>query len=82
MALLKKQLNCNTSLWEQVSEAEKRETVLRKELLYTQQQLSVAEKAIANCRDEIKQIDAERVRLLSFKTQNFDHMKELQEKVT
>ena len=33
--LLKKQLNSNSTLWDQLAEAEKRERVLKQELLYT-----------------------------------------------
>jgi len=33
---LKKQLNSNGTLWEQLAESEKRERVMKQELLYTQ----------------------------------------------
>jgi len=65
---LKKQLNSNGSLWEQLAESEKRERVMKQELLYTQQSLSSSEKTIVSLKEEIKSIDAERVRLLNFKT--------------
>lgn len=68
-------------MWEQLSESEKRERVLRQELLYTQQSLSASEKTIGNLKEEIKGIDAERVRLLNFKTSQYDRLKELEVKV-
>jgi len=44
--MLKKQLNNNSYLWDQMAEAEKREKILKQELLFTQQSLSSAEKVI------------------------------------
>ncbi len=69
------------TLWDQLAESEKRERVLRQELLYTQQSLSASEKIILGLKDEIKNIDAERVRLLNFKTNKVGYLKELEVKV-
>ena len=44
--LMKKQLSNNAYLWDQMGESEKRETILKQELLFTQQSLSAAEKVI------------------------------------
>ena len=66
--MLKKGLNSNATIWEQLSESEKRERVLKQELLYTQQSLSASEKTIINLKEEIRSIDAERIRLQNFKS--------------
>ena len=44
--LMKKQLSNNSYLWDQMAEAEKREKILKQELLFTQQSLAAAEKVI------------------------------------
>ena len=43
---MNKKLSNNAYLWDQMAEAEKRETILKQELLFTQQSLSAAEKVI------------------------------------
>jgi hypothetical protein len=43
---LKQQLTSNKCLWEQLAESEKREQVMKQELLFTQQSLSTCEKII------------------------------------
>jgi hypothetical protein len=43
--------------------------------------LSASEKIILGLKDEIKNIDAERVRLLNFKTNKVGYLKELEVKV-
>ena len=43
---LKKQVSNNSYLWDQMAEAEKREKILKQELLFTQQSLAAAEKVI------------------------------------
>jgi len=43
---LNAKLSSNSVLWEQLAEAEKREKVLRKELVLTQQSLSNCEKVV------------------------------------
>ena len=44
--MLKKQVSNNSYLWDQMAEAEKREKILKQELLFTQQSLAAAEKVI------------------------------------
>lgn len=79
--LLEKQLTNNSYLWDQLAESQKRERVLKKELLYTQQSLSTSEKIIEKMKEEIKQIDAERGRLNKFKSSKVEKLKELEDKV-
>lgn len=50
-------------------------------MLFTQQSLSASEKTIAQLKEEIRSIDAERVRLLQFKTSQYGVLKELEQKV-
>ncbi len=79
--LLEKQLTNNSYLWDQLAESQKRERVLKQELLYTQQSLSTSEKIIEKMKEEIKQIDAERGRLNKFKSSKVEKLKELEDKV-
>ena len=64
---LKKQLNNNSYLWDQLAEAEKREKILKKELLFTQQSLASSENVIQKLQDEMKELEAERERLAKYK---------------
>lgn len=60
---LKRQLTENKSLWQQLAEAETRENILKQELLYTQQCLTKSEKANEMLKEELKKVEAERLRL-------------------
>ena len=57
---MKKQLSNNAYLWDQMAESEKRETILKQELLFTQQSLSPAEKVIEKLQEEMKKVEADR----------------------
>lgn len=46
--------------------------------MYTQQQLSASEKTIQLLKEEIKKLDSERVRLLNFKSSQYERLKELE----
>ena len=46
-----------------MAESEKREKILKQELLFTEQSLSASEKAIEKLQEEMKKIEAERTRL-------------------
>lgn len=78
---LKTQLNSNASLWHQLAESEKRELVLKQELLLTQQTLSNAEKKISFLDENLKRMDAERGRLQTFKTDKAELLRELESRV-
>ena len=75
---MKRDMNSNATIWEQLQEAEKRERVLKQELLFTQQSLSASEKTILNLKEEIRHIDAERIRLQNFKSTQYQRLKELE----
>ena len=60
---MKRQLTENKSLWQQLAEAETRESILKQELLYTQQCLTKSEKANEMLKEELKKVEAERLRL-------------------
>lgn len=64
---LNQKLSSNSMLWEQLAEAEKRENILRQELVLTQQGLSNCEKVVEKQRDHINKLDTEKVRLQNFK---------------
>ena len=65
--LMKKQLSNNAYLWDQMAESEKRETILKQELLFTQQSLSASEKVIEKLQEEMKKVEADRQRLYKYK---------------
>jgi hypothetical protein len=51
---LKMQLTSNSTLWEQLAEAEKREKILKQELQNTQAEIATMEKVHVRLKDEIK----------------------------
>ena len=63
---LKRQLTENKSLWQQLAEAETRENILKQELLYTQKCLTNSEKANDMLKEELKKVEAERLRLSKY----------------
>ena len=65
--LMKKQLSNNAYLWDQMAESEKREIILKQELLFTQQSLSAAQKVIEKLQEEMKKVEADRQRLYKYK---------------
>lgn len=50
-----------------MAESEKREKILKQELLFTQQSLSSAEKVIEKLQEELRNLEAERERLAKYK---------------
>jgi hypothetical protein len=79
--LMKKQQANNSYLWDQMAEAEKREKILKQELLFTQQSLSAAEKVIEKLQEEMKKVEADRARLYKYKHSKAERLKELEEKI-
>jgi hypothetical protein len=78
---LNQKLSSNSMLWEQLAEAEKRERILRQELVLTQQGLSTCEKVVEKQRDHINKLDTEKVRLQNFKQNKGRRLDELEHKV-
>ena len=78
---LNQKLSSNSMLWEQLAEAEKRERILRQELVLTQQGLSTCEKVVEKQRDHINKLDTEKVRLQNFKQNKGRRLDELEPKV-
>lgn len=68
-------------IWEQLQESDKRERVLKQELVATQTSLSRAEMQIESQNLEIKNLEAEKCRLMKFKASKVDRMKDLEDKV-
>ena len=79
--LMNKKLSNNAYLWDQMAEAEKRETILKQELLFTQQSLSAAEKVIEKLQEEMKKVEADRQRLYKYKHNKAERLKELEHKI-
>ena len=79
--LMKKQLSNNSYLWDQMAEAEKREKVLKQELLFTQQSRTKAEKVIEKLQEEMKTVEADRQRLYKYKHSQTSRLKELEDKI-
>ena len=78
---MKKQLTSNACLWEQLAEAEKREKVLKQELVYTQQSLAASEKVIDKLKEDLRKSESDRIRLAQYKTTKAQRLEELEGKV-
>lgn len=72
--VLRKQITNNSQLWDQLAESQKREYVLKSELVITQQALAETEKAVEQMKNEYKLIDAEKRRLVKFKNSKTDRL--------
>ena len=79
--LLNKRLTNNTLLWDQLAESQKRETVLKSELVITQQALVQTEKAVDKLKNDLKLLDADKRRLTKFKTSKTERLADLEAKV-
>ena len=79
--MLKKQVSNNSYLWDQMAEAEKREKILKQELLFTQQSLAAAEKVIEKLQEEMRKYEAVQQRLKRYKDQNAERLKEYEDKL-
>jgi len=71
----------NQSLWQQLAEAEKRENIMKQELVFTQQCLTKSEKANELLKDELKKVEAERLRLNKYKSNTTARLQDLEGKV-
>jgi uncharacterized protein HemY len=78
---MKRQLSENQSLWQQLAEVEKRESILKQELVFTQQWLTKSEKANEMLKDELKKVEAERLRLSKYKANTTSRLQDLEGKV-
>ena len=78
---MSRQLTENKSLWQQLAEAEKREGILKQELIFTQQCLTKSEKANELLKDEVKKVEAERMRLSKYKANTTSRLQDLEGKV-
>lgn len=78
---MKRQLTENKSLWQQLAEAEKRESILKQELVFTQQCLTKSEKANEMLKEELKKVEAERLRLSKYKANKTARLQDLEGKV-
>ena len=78
---LKRELTENKSLWQQLAEAEKRESILKQELVFTQQCLIKSEKANEMLKEELKKVEAERLRLSKYKANKTARLQDLESKV-
>ena len=81
MQSLQQKLSSNSMLLEQMAELEKREAVLRQEVLMTQQALSNSEKMVEKQNDTMRKMETEKVRLLNFKASKGKRLEELEQKV-
>lgn len=78
---LEKKLSNNAMLWEQLAEAEKKENILRQELIATQSSMGNAEKQIEDLKDYVSKLESEKNRLTNFKQQKGKRLEELEAKV-
>lgn len=78
---LKAQLSSNQYLWEQLNESQRRESLLKQELSYTQQALSAAEKLAEKLQTQIEDMNSQRQRLQNYKANKGKKLSELEEQV-
>ena len=79
--IMRRQLTESKSLWQQLAETEKRENILKQELVFTQQCLTKSEKANEMLRGELKKVEAERLRLSKYKANKTARLQNLEGKV-
>jgi hypothetical protein len=77
---LKEQLSSNQYLWDQLSESQRREALLKQELSYTQQALASAEKLCEKLQSQIEEMNVQRLRLQQYKTNKGRRLVELETK--
>ena len=78
---LKQQLTSNQCLWEQLSESQTRESILSNELHFTQQSLATWEKTIEKLKNELANLQNQRLRLQQYKDNKSKRLDELESKV-
>ena len=74
-------LTLNASLWEQLSESQKRESITRQELELTKRNLTHYEKLIERLYIQLEQLNNEKVRLQRFKSSKLKKISELESKM-
>ena len=75
---LKQQLSSNAVLWEQLAEAEKREKILKQELMKVQNEVAAQDKVLDRLRDEMKLEQIEKHKLIQFKTTKVKRLNHLE----
>lgn len=78
---MKLQLTSNSALWEELSEAQRREQIVSQELLYTQQSLAACEKIIENLGGEIYDLSNQKLRLERYKENKGKRLEELEGRI-
>ena len=74
-------LTLNASLWEQLSESQKREQITRQELELTKRNLTHYEKLIERLYTQLEQLNNEKIRLQRYKSSKQKKMSELEDKM-
>lgn len=74
-------LTLNSSLWEQLSESQKRESITRQELELTKRNLTHYEKLIERLYIQLEQLNNEKVRLQRYKSSKQKKISELESKM-
>ena len=64
---IKTQLNSNAALWDSIAESEKREGILKQELVFAHQSIASSEKIINQLKEELKKAETEKSQLLRYK---------------
>ena len=78
---LKLKLTLNASLWEQLSESQKRESITRQELELTKRNLTHYEKLIERLYTQLEQLNNEKIRLQRYKSSKQKKISELESKM-
>ena len=78
---LKAELTSNAALWEELSETQKRELVIKEELVYAQQCLSTSERIITTLHDKLIEKSDEVLKLQETRNQKSKKLEELEGKI-
>lgn len=78
---MQKQMTSNACLWEQLAEGQKRESIIKQELLYTQQSLASCERIIDRLQSELDALQNDKLRLQQFKNNKSQRLQELEQRV-
>lgn len=81
LKLMQKQMTSNACLWEQLAEGQKRESIIKQELLYTQQSLASCERIIDRLQSELDALQNDKLRLQQFKNNKSQRLQELEQRV-
>jgi len=77
---LRAQLNSNKQLWQQLSDTEARERIVKTDLESTQSKLVTYEKIIEQLKDEMKKEQVEKTKLLQYKLSKSKRLEDLETK--